>query len=95
MLQDLLYDEFESNSSPGKEILRENGIVIQFLKAYLSIPPFFCFLRKKNDSVFFVHNFLTYPVEIAGKEYLLHVFKDIVEQICVTEKKVSYEIDPK
>lgn len=36
MLQDLLYDEFESNSSPGKEILRENGIVIQFLKAYLS-----------------------------------------------------------
>lgn len=40
MLQDLLYDEFESNSSPGKEILRENGIVIQFLKAYLSTFPY-------------------------------------------------------
>eukprot|EP01127_Copromyxa_protea_P013270 TRINITY_DN3557_c0_g1_i2.p1 TRINITY_DN3557_c0_g1~~TRINITY_DN3557_c0_g1_i2.p1 ORF type:complete len:948 (+),score=149.59 TRINITY_DN3557_c0_g1_i2:198-3041(+) len=67
MLQDLLYDEFESNSSPGKEILRENGIVIQFLKAYL---------------------------KIAGKEYLGILFKDIVHQICVTERKISYEIDP-
>lgn len=44
MLQDLLYDEFESNSSPGKEILRENGIVIQFLKAYLRILSTDCSL---------------------------------------------------
>jgi hypothetical protein len=33
----LLEDEFASNSSAGKEILRENGMVIQFLKSYLKI----------------------------------------------------------
>eukprot|EP01125_Pyxidicula_operculata_P002718 TRINITY_DN1255_c0_g3_i2.p1 TRINITY_DN1255_c0_g3~~TRINITY_DN1255_c0_g3_i2.p1 ORF type:complete len:1138 (-),score=266.57 TRINITY_DN1255_c0_g3_i2:229-3642(-) len=67
LIEHLLTDEFVKNCSAGKEILRENGTIIRFLKPYL---------------------------KIVGSEFLKNVLSDFVYKVCISEKKISFEIDP-
>jgi hypothetical protein len=37
LLEYLVTEEFKENNTAGKEILRENGVIIQFIKEYLGM----------------------------------------------------------